>query len=401
MKRLYSVLIYSLLALALPVVAFGALHPDVILSKIAQRCRESNTDSLLIAHKGRLIFEYRSGNHEIQRDIGAITQSIAGLAIAFLIEERKIDSFDVRISCYYPEWNREGKDCITLRHILTQTSGLHPAYDDDDLNKILDIVQYALSADSVYAPGCRLVPNNKVVNLIGGIVQKVSGKNIKDYLTEKLFCPLGINEVLWVCDPTGHEYCMSHLLLKVEDLLKIGQMLGNGGRFEGQQILHPHLINALLRPGQTLDPSYGFLWHLDFNTLQCFWDEKIFEEYRCNQINEDCICKLKCLGEHVHPVHQCTCNLTETEISSLLDDDKLAQIFCSQVASKNLPIARWRVGTVSSFSSYGDKGQQLIVWPSKQLIAVRLVPPNCDFETLDCFADLKCLLEQLAYCMDM
>lgn len=329
MKRLYLIQLFCFMALALHMDVDAATKADNVLATIAERCRESQSESLLISHHGKLIFEYRSPSCIKPLDSGAITQSIAGLAIAFLIQDRLIESYNVPVNHFYPEWNQEGKNCITLRHLLTQTSGLRPACDSGELNKILDIIQYALCADLITSPGCSFYINHKAVNLIGGIVEKASGRNIYDYLNEKLFKPLGIKEVIWLCDPTQHEYCMAHLMMNPRDLLKIGEFIAQGGMYEGCRLLKSHLIFDITQNKDACNPYYGLLWYLNYNLTQ-------------NSCNEE--------------IH---------------------------------------IGSLKSLSSYGENGEQLIVFPHQGIVAVRLVADNCTgSKSEDRFDNLEWLLEQ-------
>jgi CubicO group peptidase (beta-lactamase class C family) len=286
MKRRYHFLLFFIFAFAWHAVGNAASNSDDILARIAQRCRETRTETVLISQNGKLLFEYRTPSCIKLLDSGAITQSIAGIAIAILIHEKQIESFDVPVSYFYPEWNQEGKNCITLRQILNQTSGLRPACEIEELNKIMDIVQYALCADSLNPPGSCFYINNKAVNLIGGIVQKVTCRNIFNFLDNRLFKPLCIQEVVWLNDPTQHEYCMAHLVMNPHDLLKIGEMLSQGGIYQGQRILNEDVVYSLIHTKDPINPYYGLLWYLNYN-------------FNCSRCSDDArICSLRSIASH-------------------------------------------------------------------------------------------------------
>src|ERR1700733_12859628 len=88
------------------------------LCRLAERSRESQSDSVLIMHYDRPIFQYHSGFSWQPLDARAITTSMASLAIGIMIEEGHLSSVDVPVYQFYPEWDQGNKRLITIRHLL-------------------------------------------------------------------------------------------------------------------------------------------------------------------------------------------------------------------------------------------------------------------------------------------
>ena len=76
----------------------------------------------------------------------------------------------------------------------------------------------------------------------------------------ELFSPLGITQYTWQHDPTGTPFAMSGLALRAGDLLKIGQLVLQGGRWEGHTILSEHFIRQLGKGSSRDVPNNGLLW---------------------------------------------------------------------------------------------------------------------------------------------
>lgn len=374
---------------------------EEVLQKLTYRCKESKSDSVLITQNGRVLFEYRSNPYWQPLEANNITKSIAALAIALLMDEGKISSVDVPIYEFYPEWNQGNKRLITLRHILTHTSGLQADPSHEDIYIAKDIVQLALTADLVTQPGTCYFYNDKAVNLLSGIVKKVSGKSLSEYLALKLFGPLGIENVSWLSDSCGNEYAMSHMIITAPDLVKIGEVLANGGYYRGQRFLNKEWIDLMISPGCFGEPFCGMLWSLNFYNVECWWDSQLLQQYQECGIEPQYIQCLQSLqgrvmnmdGRIITPRGY---NFFCKEMITLLGGSDRAENFISQVRSCHLPIARWSVGAMKSFSARGQQGQQLAIYPSQKVVAVRLTRST----TADPFHDFEALVEDLVYNMD-
>lgn len=129
--------------------------------------------------------------------IGSITKQFVASAILKLQEEGKI-SADDKLSKFVPGFPRG--DEVTVRHLLTHTSGIHSYTDRPDFIKYLTMpVTPAALVDTIktltydFNPGDKYLYNNSGFFLLGYIVEKISGKSLDNYLRETFFKPLGMN----------------------------------------------------------------------------------------------------------------------------------------------------------------------------------------------------------------
>lgn len=386
--------------LAIPAALLG--DAEQILFRLAQRCKESGSDSVLILRNGKPLFEYRSSLYWEPMETMSITKSISALAIGLLLYDGAIDSVDTPVYTFFPEWNQGLKKTITVRHLLANTSGLQAEGNTDEIYYADNIVRFALCAELTYVPGTYYYYNNKAINLISGIVKSVTGKSLSEFLTLRLFGPLGLQNVSWLCDGANNDYAMAHLIINAPDLCKIGGMLAQGGTWCGKRYLDPSFIDLLCKPVSSFDPYCGHLWWTDYYNVEAYWDDELLDQYVEADINPDYISNLRRLQGRIVNLNGRTttpsgCNFFNTQMIELLGGMEAADKFFIHIKERGVPFARWRVGALKSFSARGSGGQQLIVIPDKKVVAVRLshVRKGC----WDPFHDFGALVDELAYRM--
>jgi CubicO group peptidase (beta-lactamase class C family) len=164
------------------------------------------------------------------------------------------------------------KRSITLRHVLTMTTGLdwneEVAYDDPKNDASLmeagdDWVQYVIDRPMAQEPGKVFNYSSGVSELLAHVFEKETGKDIEQYGARYLFAPLGI-EHFWKRTPLGAVDTEGGLFLKNSDLAKIGYLYLHGGLWEGKQIVSKEWVQQSVAPFTDAegDYKYGFKWWL-------------------------------------------------------------------------------------------------------------------------------------------
>jgi CubicO group peptidase (beta-lactamase class C family) len=97
-----------------------------------------------------------------------------------------------------------------------------------------DRYQFVLKQKIISQPGKKWHHNGGPTALIVRLIAKGTGKNIDQYAAEKLFNPLGITNFEWAAGGDGEPSAASRLRLNIRDLAKTGQLVSNGGRYNGQ-----------------------------------------------------------------------------------------------------------------------------------------------------------------------
>ena len=124
-------------------------------------------------------------------DLASLTKVVGTTsAIMQLVAEGHV-ALDAPVHCYLPEWTGDGKELVTIRHLLTHSSGLpawRPLYKEaEDTASALRLV-YETPLDTV--PGARMVYSDLGAILLGEVVRRVSNRPLDGYLQERVFAPL-------------------------------------------------------------------------------------------------------------------------------------------------------------------------------------------------------------------
>ncbi|WP_373044798.1 serine hydrolase domain-containing protein [Vulgatibacter sp.] len=187
----------------------------------------------------------------------SVTKSVAALAVGRLLTIGALDSLDVPMHRFFPTWAHDGRSAITLRHVLTHSSGLGPPE-----VRYPSAVATALAAPLVAAPGTSFRYDGVTVQLVAEVVRQLAGKPLDRFVGDELFAPLGITRWHWRTDAVGLPDVSGGLALAAEDLATVGQLLLDGGTWQGKQLLSAAFLAELQRPSQA-QPRYGLLWWLE------------------------------------------------------------------------------------------------------------------------------------------
>lgn len=235
------------------------------LGAFIESARLANSDALVVLKDGKVVAE-RYFDHPVG-PIGcmSITKAVASLAVGKLLDEGKIRSLDEPVATWFPEWRADAlKARITLRQVLTHTSGLGHRMTGSELYGHHDMLAFAQGLEVEHEPGSQWEYNNAAFMLLAGIVQAAAGTPIDDYLEAKLFLPLGIVEWQWFRDEVGHPDTFGGLALRPRDLAKIGQLMLDQGRWQGRQILSVRYVTEATAPGTRRSMGQGLSWMLRY-----------------------------------------------------------------------------------------------------------------------------------------
>jgi CubicO group peptidase (beta-lactamase class C family) len=161
---------------------------------------------------------------------------------------------------------------ITLRHVLTMTTGLdwneEVAYDDprndaDLMEATDDWVQYVIDRPMAHEPGKVFNYSSGVSELLAYVFQKETGQDIEKYGEKYLFTPLGMDHY-WKRSPMGVVDTEGGLFLRSTDLAKIGYLYLHDGMWDGKQIVSKDWVKPSLAPFIDAEEGYkyGFKWWL-------------------------------------------------------------------------------------------------------------------------------------------
>lgn len=201
----------------------------------------------------------------------SVAKSVLSAIVGIAIDRGLISSVDQPLVTLlpgaFPDDTDDAKRRITLRHLLTMTSGL--ASIEEGLRPLEMMtsenwVQYALSMPMVAEPGKTLIYNSGNTHLLSAAITAVTGQTVLDFANQYLFHPLGIRGVVWEAAPEGITFGSGNLFMAPRDMAKMGYLYLRRGRWEERRLLSEAWIEASLQPYHDFAHGfrYGYLWYL-------------------------------------------------------------------------------------------------------------------------------------------
>ena len=194
----------------------------------------------------------------------SMCKSITGMAIGMLIEEGKL-KLDENIYDIFPDhinaFSKIFRPVITVEHLLTMTSGV--TFNESGIVSGNDWLGSFLNASVNGKPGTEFQYNSLNTYVLSAIVTKRTGETLTEYLTPRLFGPLGITKYYWETCPKGITKGGWGLFLCAEDMAKLGQLYLQRGKWNGQQLVSEYWIEiSTARHLKTQNGTYGYGYQL-------------------------------------------------------------------------------------------------------------------------------------------
>lgn len=259
------------------------MSPDSLdaLVELIQSTPPADFRGLVVIKDGKLIQEeyFHTFWRETIHDVRSAGKSVTSLLFGIAIDKGYVDGEDQRLADVLSaaaarEASADGFQNITLRHVLTMTTGLDA--DDEDpsspgrTGRWLtrdDWVDYMVRLPMRSEPGQNWVYTDVSPVLLGGIIREASGQTLSDFAHEHLFEPLGIREVYWYTGPGGQTAAMGNLYLTTLDFAKLGLLMLNEGAWSGEQIVSARWVRESTQAHVDISAtspfasSYGFMWY--------------------------------------------------------------------------------------------------------------------------------------------
>ncbi|MBR1090280.1 serine hydrolase [Bradyrhizobium manausense] len=262
-----------------------------IAARLAQRA--TSIHSVVVIRHGKLVFEryfpgyddpwgQPDGQYDFtattRHDMRSVSKSVTSLLTGIAVDRKLIAGVDEPVLKFFSGYAAEkqpGWEAITLRHLLTMSSGMKwdearawtdPENDEPHLVTEPDPLGYVLSRPIAAPPDTLWTYNGGGTELLGNIIEQVSKKSLETFAREALFQPLGITDVEWKNYKNGKIAAASGLRLRPRDAAKIGQLVLNRGQWNGRQIVSADWIAQSITPRfQAIglfgsSQFYGYQW---------------------------------------------------------------------------------------------------------------------------------------------
>lgn len=240
-----------------------------VYDRLFSEDRYPTVRSLLIVRHGRLVAEGYSRDPRDRDRLHAIqsaTKSITSLLVGIARDEGLVPSLETPLYELLPE-DFDGdvrKRAITIRDVLTQRTGLEFDNDQDTapfVHSSGSSVRNVLQRSLTFEPGTAFYYHDGNPQLAAGLLRKVTGLSPEAYAQARLFSPLGIRDYRWERHRDGLNFGAFGLWLRPRDMARIGQLMLQGGLWEGQPVVSADWIKTSTRI--YANGNYGLYWWIN------------------------------------------------------------------------------------------------------------------------------------------
>ena len=207
----------------------------------------------------------------------SVAKSFTSTLVGAAVKDGYIKSLDDKVSTYIPGLKGSAYDDVSVRQLLTMTSGVkwNEDYTDPKSDVALFNLQTPVPGEDITvsymkrlpreAPaGSKWVYKTGETNLIGVLVSSATGKTLSAYLSEKVWKPFGMEaDGVWMLGPTGHEISGCCMSARLRDYARFGLFILGGGVAGGQKVLPDDWLAAATTKQADIDMpgrGYGYQW---------------------------------------------------------------------------------------------------------------------------------------------
>jgi CubicO group peptidase (beta-lactamase class C family) len=197
-------------------------------------------------------------NNNLFNDVWSTTKGVLSVLVGRAQRLGLID-LNASIGRYLPQADAAHRR-ITVKNLLTETSGLHFIWTAELHSFHPDTVKFTLGLPFDHEPGTFFEYGQLTVNLLAGVLEKAVGGNLQAFAQRELFGPLGIapSEWMWLKDNAGNTQAWAHLFMSPRNLARIGHLMLRRGEWRGQRLLNARYVREATTPTKP-NPSYGYL----------------------------------------------------------------------------------------------------------------------------------------------
>jgi CubicO group peptidase (beta-lactamase class C family) len=255
---------------------YNSIQPDLQLRNKLQKIK---TNALVVIRNDSLVYEeyWDEFNKKTISNSFSVAKSIVSTLIGIALQDGLIKSIDDPVSDYLTDFNSDLQKKVTIRHLLTMSSGSDWDESYESLFSIVTKAYYgqqleelAKSVTIIDTPGTVWNYKSGDTELLALVLNRVTGKTLSEYASEKLWKPLNAEQdALWSVDrEDGVEKAYCCFNATARDFARIGSLYLNEGKWKGRIILNEKYIKQALKPVMIKDEQdslvnyYGYQWWL-------------------------------------------------------------------------------------------------------------------------------------------
>lgn len=264
--------------------------------KLHQQIEALNPAAFLVIKNDSIVFEeyWDNFNENSLTNSFSMAKSYIGMLIGIALDEGKINSIDDPVANYLPQYKDHPE--LTIKHLLTMSSGINfdesytspfghmaKAYYGKDIEKLNENYTVTETPGEIF----RYLGGNTII--LSFILEKVTGQTISEYMSEKVWQPLGAqNPALWNLDhKDGREKAYCCFYSNARDFARIGKLYLNKGLWNNQRIVSEDYVTESTCPAYYLKDGngnlvdyYGYqIWTTYYKDMDIFFFRGIKGQY--------------------------------------------------------------------------------------------------------------------------
>ena len=249
------------------------ISSEAIISflEAAESERPDDMHSIIVMRHGKNIAEgyWAPYNEESNHMLFSLSKSFTSTAIGMAQEEGLLSIYDPVISFFpesLPDSISPNLKAMRIKDLLRMSTG----HDQDATGRLMGTgttwVEAFLSLDVEHKPGTHFVYNSAATYMLSAIIQKVTGETLQQYLTPRLFEPLGIANPKWDLNPDGVNVGGWGLNIRTKDIASLGQLYLQKGLWNGERLISEAWVEEATSlqtsngssPDSDWDQGYGY-----------------------------------------------------------------------------------------------------------------------------------------------
>lgn len=210
-------------------------------------------------------------------DVRSISKTVVGLLYGIALAEGKVPALNTPVLHAFPAYSDlaadERRRLILISHVLEMTMGLEwsedlsysdPRNSEIAMERSKDRYRYVLDRPILEEPGKRWRYSGGATAILGHLIARATGTPLLEYARAKLFLPMGIETVEWTKGTNGEAAAASGLRLRAPDLARVGQLVLQGGQWNGRSIVPKDWLSQSLTPRVYAfeGTQYGYHWYV-------------------------------------------------------------------------------------------------------------------------------------------
>ena len=250
--------------------------PMAVLPEVAvQWIKDRSVTAMVILKDGQVVYDqsFLGTSDQDLRISWSLAKSFLASLYGILDAEGRMPPIETQLTDVVPALKGSAYDGATIRDVLTMSSGV--AFDEDyldfnsDINRMGRFLALGGSMDDFASgltaraaePGSRWHYVSIDTHVIGMVIRAATGEDIPELMSNRLFAPLGLEAAPFILsDGDGVSFVLGGLNMRTRDYARFGQMIAQGGQWQGKQIVPADWVAAMTRAQADDGSLYGYQW---------------------------------------------------------------------------------------------------------------------------------------------